>query len=51
MSDSVDETTTRREESTLRHRQSVVRLFEHREDLHGVHPMADLVFDAVLWTA
>jgi hypothetical protein len=42
---------TTREESTARHWHSVMVLLDERTDLVGVHPMADLIYDAVRWTA
>jgi hypothetical protein len=41
----------RRELATARHLHLVHALLENREDLYGVHPLADLVHDAVRWTA
>lgn len=35
----------------LRHAQSLTMLMAEREDLRGVHALADLVDDAVRWTA
>lgn len=34
-----------------RHAQGLTRLMSERADLRGVHPLADLVDDAVRWTA
>ncbi len=42
---------TRRELATVRHWHSVNDLLEHRADLYGVHPLADLIYDAVRWSA
>lgn len=41
----------RRESLKAKHTQSLVRLMEDRDDLRGVHPLADLVDDAVRWSA
>lgn len=40
-----------RAESTAKHWHSVSELLDVRTDLVGVHPMADLIYDAVRWTA
>lgn len=42
---------TRREIATARHWHQVHDLLEARDDLHGVHPLADLIHDAVRWSA
>ena len=34
-----------------RHAQSLTKLMEERNDLRGVHALADFVDDAVRWTA
>ena len=40
-----------RERLETRHAQGLTRLMEARSDLRGVHALADLVDDAVRWTA
>jgi hypothetical protein len=35
----------------LRHAQALTRLMEERDDLRGVHALADYFDDAVRWTA
>ena len=42
---------SRRQESLDRHWLSVSALLEERADLQGVHAMADLIYDAVRWSA
>jgi hypothetical protein len=34
-----------------RHSQALARLMAEREDLQGVHPLADLVSDSLRWSA
>ena len=34
-----------------RHSQGVVKLMDKREDLRGVHALADFVHESVRWTA
>jgi len=34
-----------------RHSQALARLLAEREDLQGVHPLADLVSDSLRWSA
>ena len=34
-----------------RHSQALSRLMAEREDLHGVHALADLVSDSLRWSA
>jgi hypothetical protein len=34
-----------------RHAQALARLMAEREDLQGVHPLADLVSDSLRWSA
>ncbi len=49
-----DETETRRQHRAalkLRHAQQVTSLMDRRNDLRGVHALADIVDDAVRWTA
>ena len=50
----MDEIETRREKRAAlkaRHAQGVTSLMNQRDDLRGVHALADLVDDAVRWTA
>lgn len=47
----VDEAPTRRTTTVDRFTASVTHLLDVREDLHGVAPMADLIYDAVRWSA
>jgi len=35
----------------VRHARGLTTLMNHRDDLRGVHALADLVDDAVRWTA
>ena len=49
--DTVDRRLERRAQLRDRHVQGVTRLMEQRSDLRGVLPLADLVDDAVRWTA
>lgn len=49
--DPVDRRLERRAALRDRHAQGVTRLMEERADLRGVLPLADLVDDAVRWTA
>jgi hypothetical protein len=42
---------TRRAASADRFTASVTHLLDVREDLHGVAAMADLIYDAVRWSA
>lgn len=46
-----DDLQTRRAASVARYTASVTELLDHRADLHGVHRMADLVYDSVRWSA
>ena len=46
-----DDLQTRRAVSVARYTASVTELLDHRADLHGVHKMADLVYDSVRWSA
>ena len=49
-----DEIEIRREKRAAlkaRHAQKVTSLMSQRDDLHGVHALADFVNDAVRWTA
>ncbi|MDO9457837.1 hypothetical protein [Nocardioides sp.] len=49
--DVIDDVTARRSTAIDRFTASVTHLLDERADLHGVHPMADLVYDAVRWSA
>ncbi|MEO9325768.1 hypothetical protein ABFT23_19910 [Nocardioides sp. C4-1] len=46
-----DDVATRRAISMARFTAGVTHLLDERHDLHGVHPMADLVYDSVRWSA
>ena len=46
-----DELVARRALAVDRHTASVSHLLAEREELYGVAPMADLIFDSVRWTA
>ena len=41
----------RRDSLRLRHAHRLTRLMATRDDLRGVHPLADLVDESVRWTA
>ncbi|WP_205473399.1 hypothetical protein [Nocardioides sp. SYSU D00038] len=41
----------RREQVAARHASGVAGLYQRRDDLAGIVPMADLVEEAVRWTA
>ena len=49
--DRVDRTLERRAMLRSRHARGLTRLMDEREDLRGVHALADFVDDAVRWTA
>ena len=49
--DPVDDRPSPREDSVARWTATVSGLLDARRDLHGVHPMADLVYDAPRWSA
>lgn len=49
--DTVDRSLERRAVLRSRHAQGLTRLMEERNDLRGVHALADFVDDAVRWTA
>lgn len=51
LTDPLDRSVARRDALRIRHAQSLTRLMEERADLRGVHPLADLVDDAIRWTA
>ena len=46
-----DEARDQRATALSRWTASVVTLLDQRRDLHGVSPMAELVYDAARWTA
>jgi hypothetical protein len=46
-----EDTTSPRDDSVARYTASVSGLLDARRDLHGVHPMADLLYDAARWSA
>jgi hypothetical protein len=46
-----DDALDQRSVSLTRWTASVVHLLDERRDLHGVAPMADLVYDAARWSA
>ena len=46
-----DPATAQRERLQTRHSQALTLLMEARDDLRGVHALADFVDDAVRWTA
>jgi hypothetical protein len=47
----LDRISQQREKLETRHAQGLARLMGARADLRGVHALADLVDDAVRWTA
>ena len=47
----LDRIREQRERLETRHAQGLTRLMEARSDLRGVHDLADLVDDAVRWSA
>lgn len=47
----LDRLREQRERLETRHAQGLTRLMEVRADLRGVHALADLVDDAVRWSA
>ncbi|WP_395656661.1 hypothetical protein [Nocardioides sp.] len=49
--DTPDQLRARRAALRLRHAQALAALMEEREDLRGVHALADYFDDAVRWTA
>jgi len=49
--DDLDRIRRRRDRVRLRHAQRLARLMADRDDLRGVHALADLVDDSVRWTA
>lgn len=49
--DRIDRIKARRARLKDRHAQGLTSLMTHREDLRGVHALADLVDDGIRWTA
>jgi hypothetical protein len=49
--DRIREQRERRERLETRHAQGLTQLMAARADLRGVHALADMVDDAVRWTA
>ena len=49
--DDLDRRRRHRDTLRLRHAQHLARLMAARDDLRGVHALADLVDDSVRWTA
>jgi hypothetical protein len=49
--DDLDRRRRQRDSIQLRHAQRLTRLMATRDDLRGVHALADLVDDSVRWTA
>jgi hypothetical protein len=49
--DDLDRIRKQRDSLRLRHAQQLTRLMATRDDLRGVHALADLVDDSVRWTA
>lgn len=47
----LDDRLAKRAESVDRFTASVTHLLDERSDLQGVTPMADLIYDAVRWSA
>ena len=47
----LDRTTTQRQALRTRHSSRLVELLDGRQDLRGVHAMADWLDDAVRWSA
>lgn len=47
----VDTAAAQRERLQTRHAQALTLLMETRDDLRGVHALADFVDDAVRWSA
>jgi hypothetical protein len=41
----------RRRAMEVRRTEGLTRLWEQRQDLHGVHPSADFAVEAVRWSA
>lgn len=48
---STEEKPTRRERLETRHAREIVELLGRKEELRGVHAMADFLDDAVRWSA
>lgn len=51
MDDFEDTRTASRDQQQARRAREIVSLLERRSELRGLHPLADLVADAVRWTA
>ena len=49
--DDLDRVRRQRDSLRLRHAQQLTRLMATRDDLRGVHALADLVDDSVRWSA
>jgi hypothetical protein len=49
--DDLDRLRRQRDSLRLRHAQQLTRLMATRDDLRGVHALADLVDDSVRWSA
>jgi len=47
----IEQARTQRSALKDRHAQALARLMEEREDLRGVHALADLVSDSLRWSA
>lgn len=47
----IDQLREQRTELRLRHSSALTRLMEEREDLRGVHALADHFDDAIRWSA
>ncbi|MCW2766898.1 MAG: hypothetical protein JWO11_2857 [Nocardioides sp.] len=47
----LDEVRDQRNKLKTRHAQMLTRLMDDRQDLRGVHALADFVDDSVRWTA
>jgi hypothetical protein len=47
----LDQLRAQRTEQRHRHSRALARLMEEREDLAGVHALADLVSDSLRWSA
>ena len=47
----IDRLRTQRSQWQSRHSQALTKLMTEREDLRGVHALADFVADSLRWTA
>jgi hypothetical protein len=47
----LDRITLQRHSLRLRHASALAKLMEERQDLRGVHALADLVDDSLRWSA